>query len=413
MTYEKKQEKNKLIYNVVVEAEEFDKYYDEALICIAKEIEVDGFRKGHVPVNIAKSHVNPSDVMTHAANDCISAKWIEIVVKENIEAIKEPNVEILKMAKGNPLEFNAEVEVLPEIKLPDYKKIAKDVPKTEAKVEEKEFKDALNWLVQSRAKFFQKDGKAKKEDLIEITYSIKDIENDKEKKDRFILGKGHYIEGLENQLIGLVKGDKKEIEVNDPKNKEKKIILSVVVDSVQKMEVPEMNEEFAKSVGFESVKKMEEDIKSGIEKEKQMSEKQRIRTEVLEKIGKETELEVPQILIERENEALLKNLKNRVSYELQMTFDDYLKQVNKTEEEVKKEFEKVAQERVKGFLVLHEIEKKENINITEDELNAKIEELANQYPDKEKAKEEMKSSDARYYIEDELKRDKIFNLLGC
>jgi len=413
MTYEKKQEKNKLIYNVVVETEEFDKYYDEALTCIAKEVEIDGFRKGHVPVAIAKSHVDPSHILSRAANDCISAKWFEIVTKESIEAIKEPNVEILKMAQGNPFEFKAEVEILPEIKLPDYKKIGKETPKTEIKIEEKEFDDAINWLAQSRAKFFQKDGKAEKGDLIEITYKVNDIDDDKEKKDRFILGKGHYIEGLENELIGLVKGEKKEIKVNDPKDKKKKIVLSVNVDSVQKMEVPELNEEFAKSVGFESIKKMEESIRSGLEKEKQMSEKQKIRTEVLEKIAKETKVEVPQTLIEREGEALLQNLKNRVSYELQMTFDEYLKQVNKTEEEIKKEFEKVAQERVKGFLVLHEIEKKENISITEDELNTKIEELAAQYPDKEKAKEEMKNSDARYYIEDELKRDKIFTILGC
>ncbi len=413
MTYEKKQEKNKLIYNVVVEAEEFDKYCDEALVQIAKEIEIDGFRKGHVPVAIAKSHVDPSQIMSYAVNDCISAKWLEIVTKENIEAIKEPSIEILKMAQGNPLEFKAEVEILPEIKLPDYKKIGKDTPKTEAKIEEKEYEDALNWLVQSRAKFFQKEGKAEKGDLVEITYNMKDVDDDKEKKDRFILGKGHYIEGLEDELIGLAKGDKKEVKVSDPKDKKKKIVLNVSVDSVQKMEVPELNEEFAKSVGFESLKKMEESIRSGLEKEKQMSEKQKIRTEVLEKIAKETKVEVPQTLIEREGEALLQNLKNRVSYELQMTFKDYLKQVNKTEEEVKKEFESVAKERVKGFLVLHEIEKKENISVTEEELDKKIEELAAEYPDKEKAKEEMKNSNAKYYIEDELKREKIFTVLGC
>jgi len=413
MTYEKKQEKNKLIYNIVVEAEEFNKYYDEALAHIAKEIEIDGFRKGHVPLDIAKSHVDSSHILSHAVEDCISAKWFEIVSKDNIEAIKEPNIEVLKMAEGNPLEFKAEVEILPEIKLPDYKKIGKETPKKEIKIEEKEYEDAMNWLVQSRAKFFQKDGKAEKGDLIEITYNSKDIDDNKEKKDRFILGKGHYIEELEDELIGLSREDKKEIETKDPKDKKKKIILNVVVDSVQKMEIPELNDEFAKGVGFDSVKKLEENIRNGLTQEKEMSEKQRTRTEILEKIVKETKIDVPEVLIERERDALLQNLKNRVSYELQMTFDDYLKQVKKTEEEVKKEFEKVAKERVKGFLVLHEIEKKENIVITENELSKKIEELAGQYPDKNKAMEEMKNSNARYYIEDELKRDKIFNVLGC
>jgi len=158
---------------------------------------------------------------------------------------------------------------------------------------------------------------------------------------------------------------------------------------------------------------LEKSMRNGIEQEKKMAEKQRIRTEVLEKIAKETKVDLPQVLIEREKEALLQNLKNRVSYELQTTFDDYLKQVKKTEEEIKKEFEKVAKERVKGFLILHEIEKKENVVVVEDEIDKKIEELAAQYPDKDKAREDLKNSDARYYIEDELKRDKIFSILGC
>ena len=413
MNYEKKQEKNKIVYNVVVDAEDYDKYCDEAFSQIAKQLEIKGFRKGHVPLNIAKQYVDSSDVLSHAANNCIEEKWFEIANKEKIEAISSANVKILKMAKGNPLEFEVEIETLPEIELPDYKKIAKDTPKKEIKVDEKEYKGALSWLIQSRAKFFQKNEKAKKGDLIEITYSSKDLDDNKEKKDRFILGKGHYIKELEEELLGVSKGDKKEIEIKDPKDNKKKIVLNVVIDSVQKMELPELNDDFAKSVGFESVEDLEKSIRNGIEQEKKMAEKQRIRTEVLEKIAKETKVDLPQVLIEREKEALLQNLKNRVSYELQTTFDDYLKQVKKTEEEIKKEFEKVAKERVKGFLILHEIEKKENVVVVEDEIDKKIEELAAQYPDKDKAREDLKNSDARYYIEDELKRDKIFSILGC
>ncbi|MDD4358377.1 MAG: trigger factor [Candidatus Pacebacteria bacterium] len=413
MTYEKKQEKNKLVFNITVEANEFKEFLDRALESIAKEVEIKGFRKGHAPLNIVKQNIDPSLVLSKGVEDCISNKWFEILNKENIEAICQPNIEVLKMAEGNPLEFKAEVEVLPEVKLPDYKKLASEVKDGEIKVEEKEYEDAISWLLSSRAKFFQKDGAAEKGDLIEITYTAKDLDGGKEKKDRFILGKGHYIDGLEEKLLGLKREDEKEIEVVSPENEKKKIVLNIKVDSVQEMETPELNDEFAKGVGFENVKKLEESIRNGLQKEKEMAEKQRKRTEILEKIVKSSKLEAPQPLIEREVDVLLQNLKNRTSYELQMTFDEYLKQIQKTEDQVRKEFEKIAEERVKGFLVLHEIEKKENINVSSEEINKRIEELAAEYPDKNKAKEEMMNSNVKYYIEDELRRDKIFNILGC
>lgn len=407
MTYEKKQEKNKLIYSVVVTKEEFEEYCKEALLHIGQEIELKGFRKGHVPAEIVKANVEPSHILSHAVEECISAKWVEIVNKENIEAIKEPNIEVLKMAEGNPLEFKAEVEILPEVKLPDYKKIATSVPKSEAKIEEKDYEGAIKWLLESRAKFSQKDGVAEKGDLIEITYFSKDLE---EKKDRFILGKGHFFEGLEDGLLGLKREDQKEIEVTKEKEK---TLIKVIVNSIQKMEIPELNDEFAKTVGFTSEKELEKNVREGLLKEKELSEKQQRRTEILEKIAKETNLEVPETLIERENQGLLNNLKERVSYELQITFEEYLKQVKKTEEQVKKEFENVAKERVKGFLILHQIEKQENIVASEEEVNKKIEEIASQYGDKEKTASEMKNSNARFYVEDEIKREKIFNILGC
>jgi len=412
MTFDKKQEKNKLIFNIVVPAEEFKVYYDEALAEFAKELEIDGFRKGHAPIEVVKSKIDSSHVLSHAVEDCIEAKWFEIVNQENIEAIKEPSIDVLKMAEGNPLEFKAEVEILPEIKLPDYKKIGKSVSIKEIKVEEKDIQEALKWLVESRAKFFQKDGKAEKGDLVEITYNFKDVEGDKEKKDKFILGKGHYLEGLEDALLGLSREEKKEVEVTDPKEK-KKIVLNITIESVQKMEVPELNDEFAKTVGFDSVKDLEENTKQGLNHERELSEKQRAKTEILEKIAKETQVEIPETLIEREGKSLLQNLKDRVSYELQMPFEQYLKEVKKTEEEIAKEFNKVAVERVRGFLVLHEIEKLENVTVSEEEIEKKIDELAASYPDKEKVKEEMKKGNAKFYVEDELKKEKIFNILGC
>lgn len=413
MKTEKTQEKSKITYKIEVEKEEFDKYYEQTLANFAKEVNVKGFRKGFVPKDVAERNVDLSMVLSYTAEDCIKDKWVEIVNKDKLEAIDQPQIEVLKIAKGDSFEFKATVEVLPEIKLPNYKEIAKEVKSKEIKVSKKEYEDALNWLVQSRAKFSQKMDSAEKTDLIEITYHSPDLEGDKEKKDRFILGKGHYVEGLEEALIGLKKGDEKEVAVPNPKEKDKKITLKVKVESVQKMELPELNDEFATQVGFKDVKDLEKNINDGLKKEKEVSELHRKRTEVLDNISKKIKLDLPQALISREQESLVNNLKDRVKHELGIKFEDYLKQVNKKEEQIRIEFEKIAKERVKGFLILHAIEKQEKIKLAKEEIDKKIEELASQYPDKEKAKEEIKNSDARFYIEDELRRDKIFKILGC
>jgi len=151
-------------------------------------------------------------------------------------------------------------------------------------------------------------------------------------------------------------------------------------------------------MGFKTKEDFEKHLKEELQKEKEIIEKQRKKEEVLESIKKQTKLDVPITLIEREQQALLENLKNRVSYELQISFEEYLKQAQKTEDQLKKGFEDIAKERVKGFLILHAIEKKENITVTKEEID-------------EKSKD--KDQNLRYYIEDQLKKEKIFNILGC
>ena len=143
MTYEKKQEKNKLTYHITVKAQEFDKYLSEALTNLAKELDLKGFRKGNVPLPIAEKHLDETQVLSEASNHCIEEKWLEIIDKEDIEAISAPLVNILKIAKGNPFEFEVEIEILPEVNLPDYKKIAKTVKSEQVKTTKKDFDKAL------------------------------------------------------------------------------------------------------------------------------------------------------------------------------------------------------------------------------------------------------------------------------
>jgi len=397
---------------IEVSAEDFNNYYSQTLKKISSDAEIPGFRKGKVPENMVENRVTKEGVLSEAAEIAIRESWARFLAESKEEAISQPQVEVIKIAKDNPLIFIAEFEILPEIKLPKLD-LAK-VEKKEVEVTDQEVEDTIKWIQQSRAKYSEKISEAEDGDLVEFTFSCLDIENDPEKKDRIVLGKGHYIEGLEDTLRGMKREEVGEFETRHPQeNKDKKIKISVKVDSVKKVEIPEVNDEWAKGLGFNTVEEFKKDIKEGIKKDKEVAEIQRVGEESIKKLIEKTEIEVPKTLIKREQDFMLNNIKERCLSELKISFEEYLKQVKKTEEEITKELEKIAKEKVKGFLVLHQIVKDERIEVTEEEISQKIEEMLNQYPNKEEIKKTMDEAQVRMYIEDELKREKAFNLLGC
>ena len=398
---------------IEVSAEDFNNYYSQTLKKISAEAEIPGFRKGKVPENMVEERVTKEGILSEAAEIAIRESWAKFLAESKEEAISQPQVEVIKIAKGNPLVFTAEFEILPEIKLP--KLDSAKVEKSSVEVTDQEVEDAIKWIQQSRAKYSEKISGAEDGDLVEFTFSCLDIENDPEKKDRIVLGKGHYIEGLEDTLRGMKREEVREFETQHPQeNKDKKIKISVKVDSVKKVEIPEVNDEWVKGLGaFNTVEELKKDIKEGIKKDKEVAEIQRVREESIKKLIEKTEIEVPKTLIKREQDFMLNNIKERCLSELKINFEEYLKQVKKTEEEITKELEKIAREKVKGFLVLHQIVKDEKIEVTEEEISQKIEEMLNQYPNKEEIKKTMDEAQVRLYMEDELKREKAFNLLGC
>jgi trigger factor len=399
---------------VEVTPEEFDNYYAEALREIVKDVELPGFRKGKAPENLIEGKLSPATVLSEAAEHAIRDNWIKIIKETKLEVVSPPQVEIVKVAKGNPFVFNAEFEIIPEIKLPDLQGIGKSIKREEVKVEDKEVEDTLNWLQQSRAKFSEKESGAEKTDLVEFSFSCLSIKDDPEKKDRIVLGKGYYIEGLEDSIMGMKRGEEKEFETVNPQDKKEKMTIRFKIDSVKKMELPEINDEWVKSLGnFENIAALKEDIKKGINQEKEIAEKQKQREQAINKILEKVKFEVPQILIEREVEMMIENVKSRVQSELGMAYDQYLSQIKKTEEDVKKEFEKIAEEKVKGFLILNQIVKDEKIQVEEKEIEEKMEEIINQSPNKEESRKGIDMEHAKMHIEDELKREKIFQLFGC
>jgi len=182
---------------------DFERFIKKATKELGKNLEIKGFRKGQAPEEIIQEKLGIEKILPQAAEDAVREKYFQIIEEKNLEPITQPKVEILKLAKGNPFEFKLTITVLPEIKLPDYKKLAAQTKKKKVSVSEEEVEDALNWLQKSKAKFTVLDKPAGKGDFVEIEYKSPQINASKPMKDGFVLGKGYFIPGFEEKLEAL------------------------------------------------------------------------------------------------------------------------------------------------------------------------------------------------------------------
>lgn len=297
--------------------------------------------------------------------------------------------------------------------LPNYKKIAAGIKKREIKVEENEVEAGLKWLQKSRAKMSQVLRPCQKGDFVEIAFSSPQVAASQAQKDAFILGEGRLIPGFEKNLEGMAPGQEKEFSLTFPQEHFQKDLarkqakFKVKMRAVQKVELPEINDQFAKGLGrFEGLQNLKDNIADGISKEKEIAEHMRIRQEILEKITKETDLKIPEILKEREKEQMLQGLKQRVEQQFHLAFAEYLKRIKKSEQELKESFTEPAKKRAKGLLILREIAKIEGIEVGEQEIEREVQKLLRNYPSQEKAEKEVDLASLKEYIKEAIINEK-------
>ncbi|KPJ55046.1 hypothetical protein AMJ47_02025 [Parcubacteria bacterium DG_72] len=383
-------EKSQKQIEVQITKEEFAAFIDKAYQKAGANMQMKGFRKGSVPRNIIEDNIGKEGILVEAGDLAVQESYKKAVLENKLEPITPPEVKIKKIAIGSPLIYEANFSVLPKVDLPDYRKIAKKLSaswrREKPEIKEQEVEGTLKWIQRSRAKFTAKTGPAQNGDFVEIEYSsadIPEISKENMKKDAFILGEGHFIPGFEDVLIGMkAPEEKKNVKINIPKDHSFKKIagcevsFDIKLNSVQNVEFPEITDEFAKSVGnFENLQGLKNSIKQGILQEKELAEKQRIRNELLQEIANNSKLQVPDILVEREAKQMLDNFKKDVSSRMNISFEDYLKKMNKTEQDIKKMFLPQTKAKVKKFLVLKEIGKKENIEVSEQEVKEEMDKL--------------------------------------
>lgn len=349
-TEQKKLPKSQIEISFELTAEEFDQHFEHALGHLKQHVKVEGFRPGHATAKIVEDRIKPEVLLMEAGDHAVQHVYLDHIKQSGLEPVGHPDVKIKKIAKGNPFVFTATITVFPEVELPDYKEIAKSVKSKDTAVTDEEIEDAIKYLQKSRAKLTLKNDIAQKGDFVEIEYKNKDINAGKPINDKFILGEAGFIKGFEENISGMKAGEEKVFILKE------KGEFKVSMKSVQNVEL----------AVFENLEELKKSIRESILAEKTEAEKQRRRGEILEKIAEKSKLEVPETMVKYEQERLFEDLKNKISQITKATFKEYLSAIKQTEEQIKQTYQKEAEKRVKNYLVLREIGKKESVDTSKE-----------------------------------------------
>jgi len=417
----KKQKDNEIKLNIEMDKVKVNSSLDKVYNDTSYQVKIPGFRKGRIPKNILNLHLGKEYFYDKTAEKLIPESYLEAINKNNIHPINQPEIKVIQIEEDKPLIFEATVQIKPEVKLGSFDKIT--IQKEDVKVESTDVNNEIKRIQENLAKLkVVKDRKAKKGDLLVINsegyIEGKEIEGSKVEKQNIQLG-GDIPPEFNNKLIGCSAGEEKEIkilipmDVKDNKIAGKEITYKVKVIEVKEKELPELNDDFLKVVGdYKTLDDFKKDIRDKLKKQIEMINKNNYEHKLLEKVTEVCEVKVPKVLIEREAGYMIKSLEDDLKSK-DLSLKDYYKSIKTDEEKVKKEYEIVAEKRIKQELVLDKISQVENLKVTEKEVKDKIEALAKEMKqDALKVEATFKKNNNLDGLKESIKREKVINFLN-
>ncbi len=405
---------------VTVSAEDLAEAKTLALKHLSREVKVPGFRKGKVPANVAEKHLDPnvlgSEVMEHAINTAMN----EIVTVEEIRVLDQPAIDIKKFVPFSEMEFVAVVDVLPEIKLGNYKKLK---AKREVKnVEQSDIDDVLKRVKESLSERSEVKRAAEMGDETVIDFVGKKdgeaFEGGSSKDYELVLGSKSFIPGFEEGIVGHKVGETFDVPLTFPKDyqaenlKGADVVFEVTLNKITEVKLPELTDELAKKVGpFETVKDLTDDIKRELAAQNERAAEEKYKDDLVQELIKVSKIPMPAVLVADQMKALERDAQQNLMYRGQ-TIEDYLAQKGFADEDDwrEKELKSVAEMRVKAGLVLAELSKVERINVTKEELDARHADMLAQYPN---MKEQLDTPEARGDIVNRLVTEKTLERLAA
>ena len=415
---EKTENANEVKLEITVEAEKFENAMKKVYFQNAKYINIPGFRKGKAPMNIVEKYYGAQIFYEDAFNDVATEAYGEALEQNNIDAVSKPSVDIVQMEKGKDVIFTAVVQVKPEVKLGKYKGI--EIKKIEYPVEEKDIDNEIKQMQEKNSRLVTVEDRALENgDTATIDFEgfVDGVafEGGKAEGHELEIGSGAFIPGFEDQLVGMKIDEEKEINVKFPEEYFSKDLAGkdakfrVKLHEIKRKELPALDDEFAKDVSeFDTLKELKESIKEKLEKSNEQKAKYDTEEAAIKAVCEKAKVDIPSGMVEMEVEHMLQDITQRLSYQ-GLKIEQYLKMIGKTEEEVKKEYEPQAIEAIKSRLTLEAIRKEEKIEASEEEIQARLEEMAKNYG--KKVEEISNNDNLKDYIKEGIESEKAIDFI--
>ena len=380
-----KLEKSQVKFSFDIDADTFEKAVAAAYNKTKHKYSVPGFRKGHVPRKVIEGMYGKEVFFEDAMDIVIPEAYSEALDKEHdIEAVATPELESFDMKEDGGVTFVLKVTVRPEVKLGKYKglSVERKVDKVTAKQVDEEVENAR----EKQARIVDVDRAAKKGDIVNIDFagSVDGAKFDGGSAEAYdlTLGSGSFIPGFEDQLVGVSKGDKKDVKVTFPEDyhaaelKGKEAVFECTVNAVKEKQLPALDDDFAKEISeFDTLAEYKADVKNKLMKDAETRADRQYDDALVQAVVDSAEVEIPQAMIDNEAEDMAKEFEYRLSYQ-GIKLSDYLGYINMTRDQLLDEYKEQAAKSVKTRLVMEEIVKAEELKFEDEELNAKLAEMA-------------------------------------
>ena len=415
---EKTENANEVKLEITIEAEKFENAMKKVYFQNAKYFNIPGFRKGKAPMNIVEKYYGAQIFYEDAFNEVATEAYDEALAENKIEAVSRPEVDIIQMEKGKDVIFTAVVQTKPEVELGKYKGV--EITKVEYTVEDKDVEHELGHMQEHNSRLVTVEDRAlEKGDISTIDFEgfVDGVafEGGKAEGHELEIGSGSFIPGFEDQLVGMKIDEEKDINVKFPEeyfSKElagKDAVFKVKLHSIKKKELPELDDEFAKDVSeIDTLAELKASIKEKLEKSNAQRAKYETEEAAMKAVCEDAKLHIPTGMIELEVDNMMKDFEQRLSYQ-GLNMEQYLKMIGRTEEEMRKEYEPQATEAIKSRLVLEAIINAEKIEASEEEINAKMVEMANNYG--KKVEELSGNENLKKYLNEGIKSEKALEFI--
>ncbi|OBA07192.1 trigger factor [Bacillus subtilis] len=414
-----KQEGNEGVLTVEVDAETFKTALDDAFKKVVKQVSIPGFRKGKIPRGLFEQRFGVEALYQDALDILLPVEYPKAVEEAGIEPVDRPEIDVEKIEKGESLIFTAKVTVKPEVKLGDYKGLG--IEKDDTAVTDEDVQNELKALQERQAELVVKEeGAVEEGNTVVLDFEGfvdgEAFEGGKAENYSLEVGSGSFIPGFEDQLVGLEAGAEKDVDVTFPEEYHaedlagKPAVFKVKIHEIKAKELPELDDEFAKDIDeeVETLAELTEKTKKRLEEAKENEADAKLREELVLKASENAEIDVPQAMVDTELDRMLKEFEQRLQMQ-GMNLELYTQFSGQDEAALKEQMKEDAQKRVKSNLTLEAIAKAENLEVSDEEVDAELTKMAEAYNmPVENIKQAIGSTDA---MKEDLKVRKAIDFL--